>query len=376
MARAVFIFYFFISLMLCLFFTYVKTYQMPFDYEQIFEVSEILYYSFYLLVGMVFFLVGYHFVRLKTTAVSSVSFDIAIDKLYKYRKLFLLIQLFIVFYFLSKLFVGVEYENGEQYIKNYRPLGDKISTLLLLFQSALVVFLSKHARDRVLVISCSVVISFMFAWIDASRAAILPLAGVVYIFYKKKKYIQFSIYFMLLVLFYMIAIVGRSYVDRIGYGALGEIINTTITGFDEVLVWVVSYFTAFSIFQFAYVTRDALGSYTLYDLLYSIVPVPSFFWGDVPDYDNWRADEFRPMGAVSEVYRVSQYAMYCYFFVVGCLAKLVDGIKANTLKLFALAVFLMTSVMMFQYNLRTIQWFYYLIFLVFLYDYFYFRRRV
>lgn len=376
MARAVFLLYFFISLILCVFFTYVKTYQMPFSYEQIFEISEIFHYSAYLLVGVFFFLIGYHCVRLQTTTISSVSFDSAIDRLHKYRKLFISAQLLIVFYFVSKLFVGIEYENGEQYVKNYRPLGDKISSLLLLIQSALVVFLSKHARDRVLVISCSLVISFMFAWIDASRAAVLPLVGVVYIFYKKKKYIHFSFYFALLILFYMMAIVGRSYVDRIGYGALGEIVNTTITGFDEVLVWVVSYFTAFSIFQFAYVTRDALGDYTFYDLIYSIVPVPSFFWGNVPDYDNWRADEFRPMGAVSEVFRVSQYAMYFYFFIVGCLAKFVDGIKINTLKLFALAVFLMTSVMMFQYNLRTIQWFYHLIIILFLFDYLYFRRRV
>ena len=55
MARLLFVGYFFVSLLLCLFFTYVKSYQMPFNYEQIFEVSEILNYSLYLIVGVLFF---------------------------------------------------------------------------------------------------------------------------------------------------------------------------------------------------------------------------------------------------------------------------------------------------------------------------------
>lgn len=375
MARAVFLGYFFVSLLLCIFFTYVKTYQMPFDYEQKFEVFEIVNYSLYLVIGVVFFLFGYQCVKLGGQPIGNAGVGLSLEKFYKYRFVFLFLQLIIVLYFLSKIFTGVEYENGEQYVKNYRPLGDKISTLLLLCQSALVIFLSRHAKDRLLVMTCAVVISFMFAWIDASRAAILPLAGIIYLHYRRRNYLRLSLFSMLLVIFYMMAIVGRSYVDRIGYGALGDIVSTTITDFDEVLVWVVSYFTAFSIFQFAYVTRDSLGLYTLYDLLYSITPLPSFVWSVVPDYDNWRADEFRPMGAVSEVYRISPYAMYGYFFVVGCLAKLVDAIKSSALKLFAMAIFFMTSVMMFQYNLRTIQWFYYLTFLVFLYDYLYSRRK-
>lgn len=322
-----------------------------------------------------FFLLGYLSLNLKSNSRGGVAVGSYVDLSFKYRPVFLMIQLVIVLYFISKTFVGVEYENGEQYIKNYRPLGDKLSTFLLLCQSALVVFLSKHAVDRFVVISCAVVISFLFAWIDASRASVLPLIGVVYVYYKRKNYLPLLYFFALLVLFYMIAIVGRSYVDRIGYGALGEIIYTTLSGFDEVLVWVVSYFTAFSIFQFAYVTRDTLGEYTLYDLVFSITPVPSFFWSVVPDYDNWRADEFRPMGAVSEVYRVSQYAMYGYFFVVGCLAKIVDNINLNILRIFTLAIFLMTCVTMFQYNLRTIQWFYYLILIIYLYDRYFFRGK-
>lgn len=67
MAKSFFSYYMFVSIVLCVFFTYSKRYQMPFDYELIFSVYEVAYYSAYLCVGYFFFIFSYRFSLKKTS---------------------------------------------------------------------------------------------------------------------------------------------------------------------------------------------------------------------------------------------------------------------------------------------------------------------
>ena len=360
MAKSFFSYYMFVSIVLCVFFTYSKRYQMPFDYELIFSVYEVAYYSAYLCVGYFFFIFSYRFSLKKN--VSRNGYNLKNDFNPKPRLfVFLFVQIAIVVYFLTRLVSGVEYTNGEQYIQDYRPLGDKVSNLVLLIQSFLIFTVWRKPVFVFILLVLSALIAFLFAWIDSSRASILPLVGLLYYFYKERKIFPGVVVLIYLIFCYMIAMVGRSFTDRIDFHSLNEIVSLTMYKFDEVLVWVVSYFTAFSVYQFAYITRDTLGDFTWYDFFYSITPLPSFAWPYIPDYENWRADEFRPMGAVSEVYRVSPLMLFVYFGFKGFLAKAIDSMSNDIARLFAVVIFIMTVVMMFQYNLRSTQWFYYLI---------------
>jgi hypothetical protein len=367
MAKSIFTYYLFISIGLCVFFTYSKRYQMPFDYELIFSVSEVIYYSAYLCVGYFIFLLSYRFFLIRKILDKNVS----VKKEFNPRArlgVFTVVQSIIVLYFLTRLMSGVEYTNGEQYIQDYRPLGDKVSNLVLLVQSFLIFTVWRKPVFIFILLVLSAFIAFLFAWIDSSRASILPLVGLLYFFYKERKLLPGVFVLIYLIFCYMIAMVGRSFTDRIDFHSLNEIVSLTLYKFDEVLVWVVSYFTAFSVYQFAYITRDTLGDFTWYDFFYSITPLPSFAWPYIPDYENWRADEFRPMGAVSEVYRVSPLILFAYFGFKGFLAKAIDSMANDIARLFAVVIFIMTVVMMFQYNLRSTQWFYYLIAILYFLD--------
>ncbi|RVU37456.1 hypothetical protein EOE67_09700 [Rheinheimera riviphila] len=369
MARKFFYYYVLISFVLCIIFTASRLYPMPFDYEQIFTVSEIFHYSLYIFWGVFVFYISQKLTRGGEVHNSyNFQFDLTNSVSSRYVLPALLLQVFILSYFLIKISIGLDSSDGEQYIKNYRPLGDKISVMLLLSQSFLPIILWRVKLARVFAILSCVFLAFIFSWIDASRASILPLIGVAYVFYTKRSYFLLLCVSIVMVCLFMTAIIARSYIDRISFDSLIEIVVHTYTNFSEVCVWVVSYFTAFSIYQFAYIVRDGLGDFTSYDLIYSVIPLPSFLWSNVPDYDNWRADEFRPMGALSEILRVSILAFTFFFFILGVLAKKIDCMTDRYMKLLSVFVFSMTTVMIFQYNLRTVQWFYYFLFFLVLYD--------
>lgn len=360
MCSKIFSVYVISSMILCIFFTYTKFYEMPFGYEQIFTVTEVIYYSFQIAIGLLFFSFTYKFFYLwRPRKIANHTYMLPKPRVRVFT--FFFAQSLIIIYILFKLLSGAEYTNGEQYLQDYRPLGDKVSNLILIVQSVLV-FTVWQKKSLFIVFSfCSILIAFLFAWVDSSRASILPLVGLLYYYYSQRKFISTSVVTIILVFFYMMAIVGRNYTGRIDYDSLIEILSSVFFQVDEVLVYIVSYFTAFSVFQFAYITRDMLGDFSAYDLIYSIIPLPSFVWPYVPDYESWRADEFRPMGAISEVYRVSPIIFFIYFSFKGFISHAIDSMSNDVARLFATAIFVMTVVMMFQYNLRSIQWFYYLI---------------
>jgi uncharacterized membrane protein len=155
--------------------------------------------------------------------------------------------------------------------------------------------------------------------------------------------------------------IGREYNNRLNVDIFFMVMGAVRDNFYEATMSVLSYFTAFSILQFSYVVQNNSGSFYFNDLLYAITPLPSFLWPTIPNYDAWRVDIYRPMGAASELLRVSIFAFGLFFYIFGYLGKKIDSMTNASLKLLAVCIFSMSCVLIFQYNLRSVEWFIYLL---------------
>ena len=87
-----------------------------------------------------------------------------------------------------------------------------------------------------------------------------------------------------------------------------------------------------------------------------MTPIPTIFWSSPPAVYQWRVDAFRPMGALSEVLRVSSSFFFGFLFLFGRLSKSIDCIKNPLLNILSMPIFLVILVCLFQYNMRTVMW--------------------
>jgi len=367
MTKNIFFIYIVFSMVISLIAVETQLIHIPFDYEQEFDTSELLSYQLYLWWACLCFYFGNRITKIKKKPIN-VELITAKVNTGLGSKYIIFMQLLIVFYFLSKVDSAFELSSEFTYITNYRPFGDKFSVILLLIQGVLPVLAIKNKATRIFTILISVLLSLVFAWIDASRASILPLSGMLLSSLTKKNMFLFIPVLLLMILNFVTAMAARSVYDRLHFSSILDVFQILSENFTDLLISLISYFTAFSITQFAYVTREYSGVFTSFDLFYSVIPIPSFMWPSRPDMMLWRVDRFRPMGAVSELLRVSFFFFSLFFVFYGYLSKKLDNISNINLKILSACIFALTCVSIFQYNLRSVQWFLYFMFIITIFD--------
>lgn len=367
MTKMVFSFYLLIAISFAFFAVETKVIDVPFDYQYEFSSREIMPYIFYLVTGWFFYLIGYFFSGKKEIQeqknVDSVDYFNGFNNSGVSNKLFYLCIFAQIVIFLYILYGLNEMATltSDSYDKEFRPLGGKFTNIILIIQALIaIIFYSNRFFHGFLVLIC-LTVSLLFSWIDASRSAVLPIAVLLLYAISNKKFITSFFYFVIGVFLFVMAMVARGYAQRANFDSLCSIISFTFDSYFELINSFVGYLFSFSVLQFSLVVRDNAGEFNVNDLIYSILPIPSFLWPYEPDYSLWRVDFFRPMGALSEILRVSIFAFYIFFAFLGWLSKKVDGIKSAFIRVLSLSVFLLIVVQLFQYNLRTTEWFIYLL---------------
>jgi hypothetical protein len=362
MTRKIFIIYIIFSSIIAYIAVLTKGIQIQYNYEYEFDTSDLTQPLLYILLAGVCFIVGYG-TNAKIKNIYKISKDYNQIKLAINSKIlvvFIVIQIAIVCYILVKLMIAVNNADDFRYL-HYRPLSDKSTSILLLIQAIMPIIFSRNYVLKNISIFLCIVIGFMFAWIDASRSGILCMAGLLVLTLMQKKYFQILCYSSIILFYFVIAMIGREYNNRLNVDIFFMVMGAVRDNFYEATMSVLSYFTAFSILQFSYVVQNNSGSFYFNDLLYAITPLPSFLWPTIPNYDAWRVDIYRPMGAASELLRVSIFAFGLFFYIFGYLGKKIDSMTNASLKLLAVCIFSMSCVLIFQYNLRSVEWFIYLL---------------
>jgi len=361
MTKNIFIYYIVVSSSIAIYAAATKSIQVAFGYEFEFDNIEMFYYLRYIASALVFFILGYYFNRVHVNWQKPNS-TIPLLKIARDIRYILAacLQVSVIFYISLKISQGIDQSAVNAYV-NFRPLGGKL-TIFILFVQALIPVLSpsKSIIQKVSILFCFL-LSFIFAWVDASRAALVPLAGIMFFSMISKKYITCTLIALYMMYLFMISIVARGINDRINLNALSEILNLTLENFNHTLIISITYFSAFSILHFFYVVKNEAGHFALNDLMYSALPIPSVLWPEAADYFLWRVDIIRPMGAASEVLRVSLIAFFIFFFILGQISKRVDSLSNPHFRLLSICIFSVIVVMIFQYNLRTCMWLLYLL---------------
>lgn len=372
MARKIFVSYIILSIIIAAIASHTKSIPTPFYYDQEFTLLELLSYSSYILIASLFFLVAYQFgPKIPQSCHPQRSLEINL-KSKKITIAAIAAQLFIFVYFLYKIlhvYTGSDIYKLETYV---RLLGGKETYLILLVQAAIPFLITKSKDFRRLSIAYCFFIGFLFAWLDASRSAVIPLSGILISSLLQKRHKTTIVTAASMAILYMMASTGRIVHDRASIGALDQILTNIATNFPEISLASLSYFTSFSIFQFSYVVKSGAGSFSFYDLVYSVTPIPSFLWPAPPSYSNWRIDYFRPMGATAELFRVSPFFLFAFFGVLGLLAKITDATKFKPVRILLTCMFGALCVIIFQYNLRTAEWIAYGMLIIYIAD----RRNI
>ncbi|MFA0409015.1 hypothetical protein AB4505_12595, partial [Vibrio splendidus] len=265
--------------------------------------SELNSGALVLLSGLLFFMISYYLFLNKNNHANKAMLkqvDLPRNYISKLDGYILLIQLVILANIVFSLFfVDGEYLSGNI----VRILESKFSQMFCLLQAVLYVIASKKIRPYVFVFS--LIVSISYAWFDGSRASLLPLLGILFVLISNKNKLQFLMVLLIQIYIFLLAISSRS-VDLLGKFSFEQyyyvnliIFKNLIDIFKEVL----SYMTAFSVMHFSFVINE--GKYfSLKDLLYSTLPIPSFILNKLItiDSNSWRVDLYRPLGGLGQLY--------------------------------------------------------------------------
>lgn len=338
--------------------------EIPFGYEHLIEFND-LKYSLPIIWSLFIFLSVkiYYSFKFKDNKRESRHIDFGPNKfkfgfsLFRVKKINLisiLIQLLLIFYFLCKIYFNYS-SSSKGDIIIFRVLVGKESLVLLFIQS-LILFLSR-GFVKFIVFWGALFVALLFAWIDGSRSSLLPLSlWMLYLFSNKRVVLSFIVLLIQFFIYFLTA-KARYINDKLDINLFLDAIYSAIqTSFDG-FFGLISYVFGYSILHFIYVSKTELGLFTFNDLLYSVIPLPSSLNPLTVDVTLWRVDRYRPMGALSEVFRVSPIFLYVHFFLLGILSSKLDRMGDIYLRAFSLPIFTLVCVMMFQYHLRAVMWF-------------------
>lgn len=331
-------------------------------------MSDLIYGIYLVFLGVIFFYIGVKVAEISFKNTRSYSYYFDLEFFIKignrFSILFFLLQVVIFIYFFN-IFVG-GYESRYEYLyeKHFRPMGTIFSTPLLLMQLIMPLFFLKQRFAYLFSIFICILLSFVYFYFEASRAGVLPLFGVALSALVKRRYIRVFCVLVLCIIGLGVAASARGFEGRYSTSFWDVFVQLDVLAAS---IGAILYTTAFSIFQFSYVVVEQVGHFDTQSLIYSILPVPQFLYPNPPNYFVWRVDIYRPMGALSEMERVSFIVMAAFFVILGGVSAYIDSIRQSVFRLIASLFFVVVCISMFQYNLRSIQWYvYFILLLVFL----------
>ncbi|HDY8159462.1 TPA: hypothetical protein RQL00_004111 [Vibrio vulnificus] len=344
-----------------------KILNIPFGYDDNLVVDDFLY-MYPICISTLFFIGGYIFVRDKSIGIhakpnpvnfSKSAFSFGVIK--KVNLYLLFFQVLMLFYWVSKIISNYdEIQNSNIII--FRVLVGK-ETLFLLFVQAMLPLAAK-GLFRPTFSFFSLFVALSFAWFDGSRAALIPLSLLMLTNLALNRKLAFGLLLMLQFFIYFFIANSRYVDDKLNFNLLLNTISESILNVQDGFFGLIAYTFGYSILHFIATTKNELGNFTFSDLLYSIIPLPSSLIPINVNVELWRVDAFRPMGAVSELYRVSSFALYLFFFGLGGLVKKLDTMNIFLLKAITMPIFLMVTIFIFQYHLRAVMWFLFLLVLL------------
>ncbi|HHK8529396.1 TPA: hypothetical protein ACQYC3_002594, partial [Vibrio parahaemolyticus] len=255
----------------------------------------------------------------------------------------------------------------------FRVLVGKETFFLLFIQAMLP--LAAKGLFRSIFSFFSLFVALSFAWFDGSRAALIPLSLLMLTNLALNRKLTFSLLLMLQFFIYFFVANSRYVDDKLNFNLLLNTISESILNVQDGFFGLIAYTFGYSILHFIATTKNELGNFTSSDLLYSIIPLPSSLIPINVNVELWRVDAFRPMGAVSELYRVSSFALYFFFFGLGGLVKKLDTMNIFLLKAITMPIFSMVTIFIFQYHLRAVMWFLFLLMLLVFLDKYLIKKR-
>jgi hypothetical protein len=331
---------------------------VPFNYKELVSCEEFSFSLIYIFLMVVFFIAGYMFSKAKHEVNISdrfvarhealVGVSLArLDRISVYSFLFLI--LFFSFYqyvFMEANIVGI----GRRTV-----LSDKFSDIGLILTGVAAAISRRNLLFSMISFVIMTYIAFVFAWVDGTRASMLPFVAYAIFMVAERKYIRFTALIALAIYTFSMSMNARYESDGTITGLLEYIFQLNFSVSNSTLG--LGYILGFSPLHFTYVHTNNLGQFGFVDFFYSIVPLPSTFLGDGFRPSDWRVDSFRPMGAVAELLRVNLLAILSFAALLGYYGYIVDKFGNRFLRVVGSFLILYIVAISFQYNLRTVMWF-------------------
>jgi hypothetical protein len=256
----------------------------------------------------------------------------------------------IVFYVC--LFTVSVHENGLPKNLAERVFENKLSAFFMVALAYFGYTASLHRRTLLLRASIFIV-AFAVVIIDGSRSGLIPILGLIFGALSRKR--VFSALLLSYLFFFgaNYAITARLLSDRL---QLDIIYSYLFPDWELVLAalkLIFDYLFAFSILHFSYMSFVAKPEFTFVQLMTSINPLPSFLL-DPDVIDSLRfEDRTRAIGGPAELWIAGPIAFSIGFFVLGIVASYADTLKKSRFRFIIFLMFLLATIIFFQYSLRT-----------------------
>jgi len=328
---------------------------VAFGYAESFSCVEVLKNYYILIIQLISIIVGYFIFKNLLRAKKSSSKE----KVYRLeeRVMLLALQYIILLYFIISLYFFQNSDAGFTPHLAPRTLSTKSSQVLVMMATIISIIISNYKGINILSkfnIMCIVVI---FSWIEGSRTALIPL--IVYTIYSmyNKKLLNVLTCFVLIIFVYNLSISGRVAFDKGMWSFIDTLLNVAESS--VLLNFEYSYIFQFSYLHFMYTIDYADPVFSVSDLLFSIIPIPSSMHFIDADPDQWRIDIYRPFGGMAEIFTVGYFYYVMYNLIIGGIAGIIDKDDNKIFKTIAMGIIIFAFVSSFQYGMRTVQWFIY-----------------
>lgn len=273
-------------------------------------------------------------------------------------ELIVLAQFIIVVFFLIKLASADTSNYG-----GWRTLSSKSSQMLLIMSSSLSFVSIKNNKYIALSIFASLYLAMIFAYTDASRSSLIPLGALCAAFIYCRRWFASALALAAFTLIFSYVMAARYYYAR-GFTPSLETVSIVI---DSGLHFDMSYLFSFSFLHLLYATYSTRGSFDTTDFLYSVIPLPSSFMPFSVDVSSWMIDASRSHGGMGQALIVGIFSFALLNAAFGVLCASISRLPRGSLSYIALGMALFTFFAAFQYNLRGVQWIYYLTWVIILF---------
>jgi hypothetical protein len=327
---------------------------VPFGLSYYVRVEDYVNVSLSLTLGMIVSILGYLIAtRLyyKKIVFTDRSFYALVNgmPLYFFYTLLYVFLVYVIFIF--SLERQLNYTEGISRVLEFK--GSHLLILMLSIYGSLLFVLKGKSFYIYLVI----LIAAFFALMDGSRVSIIPAAVflLISIYLKNLRYIALGILLNAILAF--LYGIGRDAARQFKW-------NIDLGVFDyELYLDLFSYIFAFSIYHLADVNLQLKNLHISPSVfLYSITPLPSYFFDNV-DLAQIRLDVYRPIGAIGEMYIFGYWTYLLFSFSIGFSLGIFNLRIRGFVKVALYIVVSFLYLMSFQYGLRTIQWFFWPIFI-------------